>query len=367
MRFAKKLKYLTIVSVLVLSLAIFAGVFVWSENVKAEAAAKPAKPVISLETAKDDSAVKVTIEATTGANGYRIYMKSESDTKYKKVKTVKKDGTVARSVTITGLSAGKYSFKVKAYSKASGKTVWGSYSKVKSTKLQAAGTDAGTTDMSGFSKAKNGDVVVLGTYEQDNNTKNGKEPIEWIVLSNDGKELFVVSKYELDCQRYNTEYIDVTWEESSLRKWLNDDFYNTAFSVSDKKLIKTVEIKNNDNPRARTNGGNNTNDNVFLLSLEDVINTSYGFSRDYNEFEIVRRCAPTAYAAAQGALVVDVSLGEKIATADGELACGWWLRSPGYSNDQASYVGDFGYVAEDGFPVNHINYGVRPALVISLK
>ena len=141
MRFEKKRKFLTIMSALVLSLAIFAGVFVCRENVKAEAATKPAKPVISLETAKDGTAVKVTIEATTGAQGYRIYMKAENNSKYRKVKTVKKNGTVARSTTITRLSAGKYSFKVKAYSKASDKTVWSSYSKAKSITLEVSGSN----------------------------------------------------------------------------------------------------------------------------------------------------------------------------------------------------------------------------------
>ncbi len=363
MRFAKKLKYLTIVSVLVLSLAIFAGVFVWSENVKAEAAAKPAKPVISLETAKDDSAVKVTIEATTGANGYRIYMKSESDTKYKKVKTVKKDGTVARSVTITGLSAGKYSFKVKAYSKASGNTIWGSYSKVKTITLKTAGTD-----VSGFSKVKTGDIIVFGSYEQDNNTNNGKEPIEWIVLSNDGKEMFVVSKYILDCQPYNTEYLDdITWEDCTLRKWLNDDFYNAAFSASDKKLIKSTKIKNNDNPEYGIKGGNDTKDNVFLLSLEDMINTAYGFNSDYEYIDIERCCAPTAYAAEQGAQQYAGDITDCY-TAEGFGTCVWWLRSPGYRSDRASSVILSGVVSLAGYYVVPLDgIGVRPALVISLK
>ena len=368
MRFAKGRKYLAIVLTIVLSFGIFAGVFVCRENVKAEASTKPAKPVISLESAKDDTAVKVTIEATTGAKGYRIYMKAESDKKYKKVKTVKKDGTTPRSVTITGLSAGKYSFKVKAYSKASGKTVWGSYSKVKSITLQDTGTNAGITDTSGFREAKTGDIIVFGSYEQDNNTKNGKEPIEWIVLSNDGKELFVVSKYVLDCQPYYTEFIDITWEECTLRKWLNDDFYNAAFSTLDKKLIKTTKVKNNDHPDCGTKGGNDTNDNVFLLSLEDVVNTAYGFNSGYYESDIARRCAATAYAKAQGVETYDEEAeeGEGYATADLEPTCSWGLRSPGLSANRACSVDFDGYVNSNGFSVKGYR-NVRPALYINLE
>ena len=370
MRFAKRRKYLVTVMTLVLSLGIFAGVFVCRDTVKAKATTKPAKPVISLESAKDDTAVKVTIEATTGAKGYRIYMKAESDTKYKKVKTVKKDGTVARSVTITGLSAGKYSFKVKAYSKASGKTVWGSYSKVRSITLQDTGNDAGITDTSGFREAKTGDIIVFGSYEQDNNTKNGKEPIEWIVLSNDGKELFVVSKYVLDCQPYYTEFIDITWEECTLRKWLNDDFYNAAFSASDKKMIKTTKIKNNDNPGFGTKGGNDTKDNVFLLSLEDMLNTAYGFTSGYYDSDITRCCAATAYAKAQGVETIDQETEEDVwkpyATADMEPTCSWALRSPGISANRACSVDFDGYVNTNGYSVKGVR-GIRPALYINLE
>ena len=373
MRFAKERKFLAIVLTIVLSLGIFAGVFVCRETVKAEAATKPAKPVISLEAAKDGTAVKVTIEATTGAKGYGIYMKAESDKKYKKVKTVKKDGTAVRSVTVSGLSAGKYSFKVKAYSKSSGKTVWGSYSKVKSITLKTTGTDTGSTDASGFSKAKTGDIIVFGSYEQDNNTKNGKEPIEWIVLSNDGKALFVVSKYCLDCQPYNSEEINITWEECTLRKWLNDDFYNAAFSASDKKLIKATKLKNYDNPEYGTKGGNDTKDNVFLLSFEDMINTAYSFSRDDSEQDINRRRTATAYAKAQGLYTIDMyyegwpdadDYWKPYATADGEPTTVWWLRSPGYDGSCACYVTDYGCAAAEG---GCGTGGVCPALYITLE
>ncbi len=373
MRFAKQRKYLAIVLTLVLSLGIFAGVFVCRETVKAEAATKPAKPVISLEAAKDGTAVKVTIEATTGAKGYGIYMKAESDKKYKKVKTVKKDGTAVRSVTVSGLSAGKYSFKVKAYSKSSGKTVWGSYSKVKSITLKTTGTDTGSTDASGFSKAKTGDIIVFGSYEQDNNTENGKEPIEWIVLSNDDKELLVLSKYALDCQPYNTKFTDITWEECSLRKWLNSDFYNAAFSASEKKLIKTTKLKNNDNPVYGTEygskGGNDTKDNVFLLSYEDMINTAHGFSSDSIKGDIARRCAATTYAKGQGIFTFDLDeefYSAQVATADGEPTCDWWLRSPGDLARVACYVDVYGAVESMGSNVE-IERGVRPALYISLE
>ena len=104
--------------------------------VRAASEDAPAKPSITIKSAKDDTAVKITISETEGADGYRIYMKSPSDAKYKKIKTLKKDGTEARSYTIKNLEPGDYSFRVKAYSKESGNTVWSSYSKGKKIALE---------------------------------------------------------------------------------------------------------------------------------------------------------------------------------------------------------------------------------------
>lgn len=80
-----------------------------------------------------------------------------------------------------------------------------------------------------LAKAKPGDTVFLGTYEQDNNTSNGKEDIAWRVLSTSDDKILVISDKVLDCQPYNTSDADVTWETCSLRKWLNNDFLNAAF------------------------------------------------------------------------------------------------------------------------------------------
>ena len=75
---------------------------------------------------------------------------------------------------------------------------------------------------------KVGHYVSFGKYEQDNNTSNGKEKIEWLVLEvKDGKAL-VISKYALDCKPYNTSSTNVTWETCSLRNWLNNDFINLS-------------------------------------------------------------------------------------------------------------------------------------------
>lgn len=64
-----------------------------------------------------------------------------------------------------------------------------------------------------------GDIVYFGSYEQDNNTSNGREDIEWLVLAKEGDKTLVISKYALDCRCYHTSYLEhVTWETCSLGK-----------------------------------------------------------------------------------------------------------------------------------------------------
>ena len=78
-----------------------------------------------------------------------------------------------------------------------------------------------------------GQILTFGTYEQDDNYGNGLEPLEWIVLSSDGKETMMITRYAVDCKPFNELPCKVRWAGSSLRRWLNNEFYNTAFSSSE--------------------------------------------------------------------------------------------------------------------------------------
>lgn len=115
-----------------------------------------------------------------------------------------------------------------------------------------------------------GDTYRFGSYEQDNNKSNGQEDIEWLVLAKEGTKILVISKEALDCKPYNTSYTDVTWETCTLRKWLNNDFINAAFSADERTMIPTVTVSADKNPDYSTNPGNATQDQVFLLSITEV-------------------------------------------------------------------------------------------------
>ena len=199
-----------------------------------------------------------------------------------------------------------------------------------------------------FGLVVEGEYIKFGAYEQDNNTSNGKEDVEWLVLEvKDGKAL-LISKYALDCKQYNTRYTDVTWETCTLRKWLNNDFLGAAFSADEKAMIPTVTVSADKNPDYSTNPGNATQDQVFLLSITEV--------NKYFSSDSARQCKSTDYAVANGAYV-NSSNGN----------CWWWLRSPGYTQDYAAHVYSDGYVSGHGGGVSSDIDAVRPALWIDLN
>ena len=167
----------------------------------------------------------------------------------------------------------------------------------------------------------------------------------------------VISKYALDHLKYNEERTDVTWETCTLRKWLNEDFYNTAFTDSEKNMIITQSIKNTDNSKYNTEAGKNTEDKVFLLSIDEACSKKYGFSKYVSGSDINRRCALTEYAKAKGAVMGEYE------TSDGLNAGYYYLRSPGMGNSYAAYVSSKGCVLNGGGYVNKYA-AVRPVIVI---
>ena len=187
-------------------------------------------------------------------------------------------------------------------------------------------------------------TIPFGRYPQA--SKNENAPIEWLVLKNDGSRALLISKYALDCRKYNTSYAYVTWGTCKLRKWLNRTFLNAAFSERERAMIPSVTVSADKNPRYSTSPGNSTTDQVFLLSITEV--------NKYFSSHSARQCQGTAYCYAQGAYKAD----------NGN--CLWWLRSPCHDSNAAAYVRDSGNVNEDGFLVNCDINAVRPALWINL-
>ena len=216
-----------------------------------------------------------------------------------------------------------------------------------------------------FSAVNVGDYVTFGHYEQDNNISNGKESIEWKVLEKKNGRILVLSKYGLDCQPYNEDRVNVYWEFCTLRRCLNSSFLNEAFTSSEKSVIPMVTITNPDNSNFKTRGGNDTNDQVFLLSKDEALT--------YFKKNEERKAVPTVYAVAQGAHQFSGTLPKynyfgslSDYMIDGQGCCWWWLRSPGRNNTFAGSVNTNGTIDANQTDVSSLGGTVRPAMWINI-
>ena len=161
------------------------------------------------------------------------------------------------------------------------------------------------------------------------------EPIKWKILEDKNGKVFIFSELILDVHKFDDNSND--YAASSIRSWLNSDFYNKAFTDKQKELIENTTLKDI----------SNVTDKVFLLSEEEIENTSYGFYSDNDRCKKV-----TDYAKANHAYEYY-----------NYKKNGWyWLRNPWSYDDVAGIGGDGciykGYVDDKGS-------GVAPALVIN--
>ena len=190
----------------------------------------------------------------------------------------------------------------------------------------------------------------------------------------------------LDCNEFNETYKTVTWENSTIRSWLNgygsgsngdgidyttDSFYEIAFTASERKAILTTTVINEDNPVYHTAGGNDTSDKLFFLSLREAVNEDYGFcpkmeagSNERNAVESASRwIESTAYAKAMGTNPVSHD------TLTGGNANVWWsLRTLGYNlynYFQITGVNAYGAASCYGSDVDFKFCGVVPALYLN--
>jgi hypothetical protein len=142
---------------------------------------------------------------------------------------------------------------------------------------------------------------------------------------------------------YHGSRTNVTWESCDLRRYLNGNFLQ-KFSEAEERQILQTRIQNPNNPEHGTNGGSDSNDKVFLLSIQEA--RRY-FASDAERCEGVSRYTHT----------------------DGKnYARWWWLRSPGDSSCNAAIVINDGYVYVFGRDVDYVDTygGLRPALWLNL-
>ena len=192
-----------------------------------------------------------------------------------------------------------------------------------------------------FTKCRRGDVIMFGRYWQDSDGRK-KSPIEWQVLDIRGKCVLLISRFALDCKPYNTLRKNVTWEECTLREWLNNSFYNEAFNGEEKKNVSV--FKNSEHP---SDIENVAKDKIFLLSIEEALR--------YFPTKEERKCKSTAYAISKGIY------------SNEDKNCVWRLRSSDTDSISAAYVHSDGGFGMSGFRVNNNYVGVRPVLWLNIE
>lgn len=190
----------------------------------------------------------------------------------------------------------------------------------------------------------------------------------WLVLHIQNNTALMITEHIIEQRAYHDKSGDTTWADCELRKYLNGAFYET-FSGTDQAKIVSVTNKNLDNPWYGSKGGEDTQDNIFLLSVEDVVCKYFGdssnllFNPGKNQKYWFQR--------------KDKNNSKRKASYDG-YGWWWWLRTPGRANNRVVYIWDDGNIGIQGngtfkyssntvHPLTSDNCGgVRPALWLKM-
>lgn len=194
-----------------------------------------------------------------------------------------------------------------------------------------------------------GDKISFGSYE-------------WRVLEVKNNTALIITEYIIEQRAYHNAYKDITWADCSLRKYLNSEFYD-RFTAAEKSRIIPVLNKNPDNQWYGTKGGTDTQDSIFLLSIEETVCRYFGDSSSklYSPGKNQRYWFERK----------DKNNSKRIARLEKrkEGSWWWWLRSPGRVSIKAVYIHGDGNIGIQGNNILKGNIsdgeckgGLRPAL-----
>jgi hypothetical protein len=179
--------------------------------------------------------------------------------------------------------------------------------------------------------------------------------IDWrvldVVADESGCRALLLADRVVGTAKYHRADVPVTWAKCDLRGWLNDEFLS---SLGDPLVSRVMEmmVRNGPNPIWETSGGEYTQDQVFLLSIEEAV--SFLVGQKNVEWERYKN----------GGWFTDQRLALMGETGK---AAWWWLRSPGRNPDCAAYVFASGRVYDLGSTVSASSVGVRPAFWLNLE
>ena len=260
----------------------------------------------------------------------------------------------------------------------------------------------GTTGFKKLSDLEIGDYVAIGHIEQDNCEANGEDPIYWKVYDKRDDQVLLIADNVIDGQRFNSEDVSVNWADSSLRKYLNEEFYQKVFTEQEKDLILTSHLQNRSyadylqdyylrpnnyisyETLSDVDNGADSDDKVFLLDINEAI-TYLGEEDDYYPSFLDEDNGPKDWLEQWGRYGIDLSYG-----ASGRLCrpsdkiirystvgysdyhqsstrhyANYWLRTMGDRQNSAIVVTDIG--AFMPYNVAAENVGIRPAMWIKIR
>ncbi|MCL2446967.1 MAG: DUF6273 domain-containing protein [Oscillospiraceae bacterium] len=207
----------------------------------------------------------------------------------------------------------------------------------------------------------------------------------WRVLNIQDGNALIITEHLIEMRFYHQQLEDITWEHSDIRQWLNSTFLD-KFSQTDRNRIVQTTVVNRNNQWHDTPGGNDTQDYVFLLSLEEVMRY-FGSSElaepDYPDYPDATLGFNDQYGSNRIAFILDIGILERAneilegwgfedIAAEMEkngieipFISWWWLRSPGRSSNFVAHIDQSGRVDLHGSRVTGAG-SIRPALWVSL-
>lgn len=203
------------------------------------------------------------------------------------------------------------------------------------------------------------------------------EPLLWRVLEvNDGTAL-LLSDAAIECEPFQKDLNDVSWENCTLRSWLNgytgemnvsdidysaDNFLDAAFSPAEQEAIIDNYTRNENNYYFGTDSGSATTDKVFIPAESELFvydsSEIHGFSRRDEVPDRAKQFVPTDYAVYKGVW--------SDSAADGYGNVFWITRTTGYTHSNVVYADESGYMYNRGILVTCSDAAVIPALVLDL-
>ena len=184
-------------------------------------------------------------------------------------------------------------------------------------------------------------TITFGSYFNQNDKE--LEPLKWDILEEKNGKALIITHEIINSIAFN-ENKSNNYEKSSIRRWLNSDFYNIAFNEEEKKCIQLTLV---DNSLSSTSDDSNryicndTKDNIFLLSVKEATK--------YYKTDDERQLKGTEFAKKRG-LYIGKDTGNSY----------WLLRSPYFDDSKDSYcINDDGNINYHSYV--YFDYGVRPA------